>query len=435
VLEAKSIPGGRASSYQAQDAEELVDNCQHVLLGCCVNLIDFYQRAGVGDAIRWHREIHFLEPNGRWSTLRGARLPAPFHLLPSFFRLGFLSLGDKWAIAAALLTMMRSPGPRVDLPMRDWLDARRMPERAVRRFWRPILVSAINEDLERCSTRYAFQFFRMGFLGHPRAYEMGIPTVPLRDLYGPCVARLREAGCPVEFRRRVVGLQLNAEGRVSGALTEEDAPLPADYVVSALPPRELLALLPTGAARKPFFARFEKFETSPISAAHFWFDREVTRREHGVLLDRPVHWFFNKTRNYERESEATYLGLVVSASREWLTLSRREILAEAEREIRAALPGTRGAKITHAAVIKEARATFSATPGVDDLRPPPETPLAGLYLAGDWIRTGWPATMESAVRGGRLAAEAILAAEGRPERLLVPELPASPLIRGNREAG
>ena len=432
MLERKSIPGGRASSYQAQDADELIDNCQHVLLGCCTNLIDYYRRAGVADSIRWHREMHFLERSGRWSTLRGSRLPAPFHLMPSFFRLRFLTRQSKWAIANALLAMMRSRGPAADLPMSAWLEERGMPRQAVERFWRPILVSAINEELERCSTRYAFQFFRLGFLAHPRAYEMGVPAVPLRELYEPCVRMLEERGCPVEFRAAATGLVLSPSGVVEAVLAQEGESLPADYVVSAVPPEATLSLLPEPARRDPFFARFSRFETSPISAAHFWFDREVTRREHGVLLDRPIHWFFNKTRNYERDSQGTYLGLVVSASREWLAMSRREILVEAEREIREALPGAREAKVTHAAVIKEAHATFSAVPGVDELRPPAETPLPGLFLAGDWIQTGWPATMESAVRGGYLAAEAILAAEGRPERLLVDDLSTTPLLRGAR---
>ena len=150
----------------------------------------------------------------------------------------------------------------------------------------------------------------------------------------------------------------------------------------------------------------------------------MTALDHAVLLDRPIQWMFNKTRNYGRaENDGSYLGLVVSASREWLRQPRREILACAEQEVREAFPQAAGARVVKSAVIKEARATFSATPGIDALRPEPETPLPGLLLAGDWVRTGWPATMEGAVRSGYQAAERILAAEGRPVSLVQPDLP------------
>jgi len=428
VLERKSIPGGRASSYEAQDTGEVVDNCQHILMGCCTNLLRFYEDSGVGDRIRWVDRFHFLEPNGRESVLRGSRLPAPFHLLPSFFRLGFLGRADKWAVARALMRMLAGPGPRADGPMLAWLRAAGQTHRAIERFWGPILVSALNEEPERCSTRHAFQIFRQGFLAHPRAYVMGIPRVPLRDLYGPCVERLRAAGCEVTYRAPVRGVAVEA-GRAAGVALEGET-LPADYVVSAAAFDGVAALLPEAWRGHAFFRGWEGIEPSPISAVHLWWDRPVTAMQHAALLDRQVQWMFNKTGDFGRADAGTYMGLVVSASRDWLRRSRGEILEIAEREVRESFPETAGARVEKSAVIKEAKATFSPTPGVDALRPPPETPLPGFFLAGDWVRTGWPSTMEGAVRGGYLAAERILAAEGRPELLLAPDLPATPLLRG-----
>jgi uncharacterized protein with NAD-binding domain and iron-sulfur cluster len=156
---------------------------------------------------------------------------------------------------------------------------------------------------------------------------------------------------------------------------------------------------------------------------HLWWDRPVTDLPHAALLDRQVQWMFNKTGDFARSDPGTYMGLVVSASYDWLERPRREILELAEREVREAFAGTHGASVLKAAVIKEARATYSAVPGVDELRPPPETPIASLILAGDWVRNGWPATMEAAVRSGYQAAERVLAAEGRPEAVLAPDLP------------
>lgn len=430
LLERKSIPGGRASSYDAQDTGETVDNCQHILMRCCTSLWQFYGQAGVQDQIRWTDRLRFLEPNGRISTLGGSRLPAPFHLMPSFFRLRFLGPADKWAIAGALMRMLRSrsPGnPRAgaDVLMTDWLRASRQTPRAVERFWRPILVSALNEEPERCSARYAFQIFRQGFLAHPHAYEMGVPCRPLRDLYGSCVASIQRRGGDVSFRTSV--RQFRREGsRVSG-VDLSDGSVEADYVVSAVPFDEVGPLVGNGAA-DGFFRRWEPMEVSPISAVHLWWDRPVTEMPHAALLDRQVQWMFNKTRDFARDEPGTYMGLVVSASRDWLGRSRREILEIAEREVREAFPATEGAQVIKSAVIKEARATFSPVPGVDDLRPPPETPISNLFLAGDWVRNGWPATMEAAVRSGYHAAERILVAEGRPETLVAPDLPWEAVI-------
>jgi zeta-carotene desaturase len=172
-------------------------------------------------------------------------------------------------------------------------------------------------------------------------------------------------------------------------------------------------------------------EGSPISGVHFWWDREVTPLGHAALLDRQVQWMFNKTQDFGRGQGGTYMGLVVSASRDWIRRSRSEILEIAEREVRESFPGTQGASIVKSAIIKEARATFSATPGIDALRPTPETPIPNLYLAGDWVQNGWPSTMEAAVRSGYIAAERLLAAEKRPEPVVVPDLPWTALIGRN----
>lgn len=426
LCERKSIPGGRASSYDAQETGEPIDNCQHILMRCCTNLWQFYGQAGVQDRVRWIDRLHFLEPNGRRSVLGGSRLPAPFHLMPSFFRVRFLGAADKWAVATAFMRMLRSAGPKPDLLMSDWLRATRQTRRAIERFWRPILVSALNEEPERCSARYAFQVFRQGFLAHPRAYEMGVPRVPLRELYGPCVEALQRQGCEVGFRSSVKGLRVE-EDRVT-AVELADGSLPADHVVSAVPFDGVAALLPDGLARDPFFRRWEGMTVSPISAVHLWWDRAVTDMDHAALLDREVQWMFNKTRDFSRGDGGTYMGLVVSASRDWLNRSRREILEIAEREVRESFPGTAGAAVVKSAVIKEARATFSAGPDIDALRPPADTPVPNLFLAGDWVQNGWPSTMEAAVRSGYQAAERVLAAEGRPEALLAPDLPWTAVI-------
>src|SRR5499427_7775474 len=190
VFEARPFLGGRATSYAVPSGEgeipETIDNCQHILLRCCVNLLDFYQRLGVRDRIKFYREFFFLEPGGRISVLRRGRLPAPFHFTGAFLRMHCLSRADKTAIARALYTMQRERTRRKDLDkisMLDWLLQKRQTAHAIDRFWRQVLVSAVNEDLDRMAATHGFQVFWTGFLARSDSYEMGVPSVPLAELY------------------------------------------------------------------------------------------------------------------------------------------------------------------------------------------------------------------------------------------------------------
>ena len=367
VFEARPFLGGRATSFPlspADDASELIDNCQHVLLRCCVNLLDFYGRLGVKDLISFYREFVFIEPGGRISSLRRERTRR--HDL------------DR-------ITML------------DWLREKRQTPRAIERFWRQVLVSAINEDVDRIAARHGFQVFWLGFLARADSYEMGVPAIPLGELYR---AELWRAAGDVSLRLRCLVESIGPEGILSGGRRHS-----ADYYICALPFERLTALgLPAPA-----------FEHSPITGIHLWFDRPVTDLPHATLLDRTIQWMFNK-------SEGRYLQLVVSASRSLAAMGRAEIISLATAELAEFLPRVRQARLEKAHVIKELRATFSAAPGTEALRPSTHTSRPDLFLAGDWTRSGWPATMEGAVRSGYLAAEAVAKASGRPVSFLLPDI-------------
>src|SRR5438477_5008279 len=189
LFEARPFLGGRATSYTVNSSEgpaETIDNCQHVLLRCCVNLLDFYRRLGVADRIKFYREFFFIEPGGRTSILSAGRFRAPFHFTESFWRLRYLSLPEKIAIGRALFAIRKERNRRTDLDritMLDWLREKRQPQRAIDRFWNQVLVSAINEDLDRMAALHAFQVFWLGFMARANSYQMGIPSVPLGELY------------------------------------------------------------------------------------------------------------------------------------------------------------------------------------------------------------------------------------------------------------
>ncbi len=399
LFEARGFLGGRATSYPAgPDNAEIIDNCQHVLLRCCVNLLDLYRRLEVDRNITFHKEFYFLEPGGRKSILRAGNLPKPLHFAESFLRMSCLTLRDKISLARGIRALERERG-RSDLDrisMLDWLHEKKQTPRAIERFWRQVLVSAINEELGRMAAVHGFQVFLLGFLATKDSYEMGVPNVPLGALYGS------------EAWRRFPGVRIHLRSAVESAgehgVIVNGQKREADSYVLSVPFERLAGLAPQ--LDPP------KFDHSPITGIHLWFDRPVTDLPHAVLLDRTVQWMFNK-------DAGRYVQLVVSASRSLLEMPRNEVIELAVRELGEFFPAAREAKLLKAHVVKEVRATFSAAPGLESRRPPARTRYSNLFLAGDWTRSGWPATMEGAVRSGYLAAEAVI---GTPGKFLLPDI-------------
>jgi squalene-associated FAD-dependent desaturase len=413
LFESRGFLGGRATSYPvpgdtsgAAGASEVIDNCQHVLLRCCVNLMDFYGRLGVADRIQFHKRFYFIEPGGRTSTLEAGSLPAPLHFTGSFRKLAFLGLADKIGIARALLAIRREHGRRTDLDritMLAWLQEKRQTAAAISRFWNQVLVSAINEDLDRMAASHGFQVFWLGFLARANTYEMGIPAVPLGDLYGPDT--WRRIGNVRLHLRSPVDRVIAEDGAIRGVLAGGEQHS-ADSYISALPYERVPAVIPE------LNLNIDRFEHSPITGIHLWFDRSITQLPHATLLDRTIQWMFNK-------SGGRYLQLVVSASRSLVEMPRAEVIALAVHELAEFFPRVKEAQIEKAHVVKEIRATFSAAAGLEQARPLSTTQFPNFFLAGDWTRSGWPATMEGAVRSGYLAAEAAARANGSEQKFLL----------------
>ena len=406
VLESRPFLGGRATSYEVGNGEEaeFIDNCQHILLRCCVNLLDFYERLGVEQDIAFSREFTFIEPGGRRSVLRSGMLPAPAHFAESFLKLSFLNFSEKVSVGRAIQAVGREIR-RTDLDrisMLDWLKEQRQPPRAIERFWRQVLVSAINEELDRMAAAHGLQVFRLGFLARKDAYEMGVPNVPLGRLYSGDAWK-RIGGVELCLRNPVSRVVIE-ENTVRGVLAGERE-VRGDYFVCALPFERVNAVAPE------LGVDVREFEHSPITGIHLWFDRPVTDLPHATLLDRTMQWMFNK-------HEGRYVQLVVSASRSLSEMPRAEVIALALKELGEFFPAVREAKLEKAHVVKEIRATFSAKPGLEAHRPGNRTKVGNLFLAGDWTKSGWPATMEGAVRSGYLAAEAVSATAGAPQKFL-----------------
>lgn len=444
IFERRPYVGGRASSYEHPGTGEVVDNCQHVLLGCCTNLIDFYRRLGVSDKIRWFDELTFIEPGGRSSRMSPSFLPAPMHNIPAFLGAKMLTAGDKLAIAKAMAKISRGLPEDSSEDFLAWLKRNQQTERAIERFWKTVLVSALNEDLERVSVHYAAQVFRESFMKSAEAGRMGLPSVPLSDLYGFATEYIRARGGQVLLRSAVtaigpkqssVGVLTSphqAKTGLGGGPDASSGEQHFDFVVLAAPFQTTASLLPSDSVAELLKQQLVHFESSPITGIHLWFDREITPLPHAVLLDRTIQWMFHKSKFHDkRESDhqGSYVELVVSASKSLVQKSREEILELATRELAEFFPTVKEAKVEKAAVIKEIYATYSIVPGLDQYRPEAKTAWPRIFLAGDWTATGWPATMEGAVRSGYLAAEAITAETGQRQQFVVADLPAKGLMK------
>jgi squalene-associated FAD-dependent desaturase len=448
LFERRPYLGGRASSYEHPGTGEVVDNCQHVLFRVCTNLVEFYRRIGVEGKIRWFDEMNFIEPGGRTSVMRASPLPAPLHTAPSFLNFPFLSAKDKFVISRAIASLAMTAQPDTGRSFLDWCHAHAQTQNAIERFWKPILVSALSEDLDLISISYAAQVVRES-MKSPAARHMGVPTIPLTDLYNRAGDYIRARGGEIRFRS---SLETFSPEPTQVKLRLKDSEEVFDYLILALPFDSIDRVLPQTPEAAPLREKLAHFEPCPITGIHLWFDRQITALDHAVLLDRTVQWIFHKSRLLEKDREGhdfsraenitakkgalapeatgSYIELVVSASKTLIDKSRAEIVDLALKEVREFFPEARAANLVKSTVIKEVHATYSPRPGIDACRPPQATAWPRVFLAGDWTATSWPATMEGAVRSGYLAAEALVAASGMKDRkFLVPDLPASGFMR------
>ena len=437
LFEKRPFLGGRASSWEHPGTGEVVDNCQHVLFRVCTNLVEFYERIGVANQIRWFDQMNFIEPGGRISVMKSSFLPAPMHTSPSFLNFSFLSAADKLSITRALIPLTLTKQRDNGKSFQDWLVQHGQTQGAISRFWYPILVSALSEELDRISVSAAAQVVRES-MKSPEARHMGVPALPLTDLYNAAGDYIRERSGVLHFRCPVESFSADSSQaalRIRGRQEDGAPDQTFDYLIVALPFDALNSLLPDSAESSPIREKISKFENSPITGIHLWFDRQISDLDHAVLLDRTIQWMFHKSRlqpmraQGENGSGGSYIELVVSSSKTLIDKTRTEIVDLALSEVREFFPAARQANLVKSTVIKEVNATYSPRPGIDAFRPMPVTGWPRVFLAGDWTATGWPATMEGAVRSGYLAAEALTRAAGNPQEFLSPDIAPSGLMK------
>ncbi|MFI7407815.1 hydroxysqualene dehydroxylase HpnE [Streptomyces sp. NPDC049627] len=417
LIEGRPRLGGLAFSFQR--GELTVDNGQHVYLRCCTAYRWFLDRIeGAALAPLQDRlDVPVLDvarPEGRrLGRLRRDALPVPLHLGRSLATYPHLSLADRAKVGRAALALkgLDLADPALDTQdFGSWLAAHGQSARAVEALWDLVGVATLNAVAGDASLGLAAMVFKTGLLSDPGAADIGWARVPLGDLHDRLARKaLDSAGVRIEVRTRVTSISPAENGRWSVQVPGET--LHTDAVVLAVAQREAYDLLPAGALDAP--EQLLEIGTAPILNVHVVYDRKVLSRPFFAALGTPVQWVFDRT-DASGLRDGQYLALSQSAAQdeidEPVAALRERYLPELER----LLPRARGADVKDFFVTRERTATFAPTPGVGRLRPGARTKAPGLYLAGAWTATGWPATMESAVRSGVSAAGAALSALGRP---------------------
>ncbi|MGC1678723.1 MAG: hydroxysqualene dehydroxylase HpnE [Candidatus Binataceae bacterium] len=418
VLERKPALGGRAYSFEDPDTGDFVDNGQHVLMGCYTEALDFLHKIGSASKLVFQRdlEIEMLTTPGRSATLRTARLPGPLHMSAALMRYGHLSLGERLGVVRGglkMLAMRRREHPTLEkMTVADLMTALGQGENARRAFWYPLSVATLNDEPEVSSAALLAEVLKRAFFSRRSDSAFVYSRVGLSDLY--CTGArefIERAGGVVATHSIVEGIETGDDGLAMRVRLRDGRRLGAANFISAAPPHHLLRILPEWAIADPFFARLTELGSSPIICVHVWLDREVTRSAFVGFIGTATQWLFNKRRIFERHGERHpgYLSFVISGARKLVDQPNEEILNLVMNDLGTMIPAARNATVLKAIVLKEKQATMAPEPRSYQLRPKAKTPIANLFLAGDWVQTGLPATIESAVISGRAAAAAVIA--------------------------
>lgn len=429
--EGKNHLGGRAGSYQDQSSNELIDNCQHVSMGCCTNLKKLSHKLGIEDCFETQSELYFVGPDNTISTFSESWLPAPFHLSFAFLRLPYITFQEKRLFAFAVKKLAQANrSDLAGLSFADWLKAHRQTPSLIKRVWEVVLVSALSESLDRIDAAYAQKVFFDGFLANREGWRVEIPNTSLKDLYSEQAAKaLKKQGVNVFLNSRLGSINCFEKDSPSATISNGETVL-ADEFVLAIPHYQISKVLPIEYHAHAILQDIERIETAPISSVHLWLDRKMTDLPHAVFVDKFSQWLFSRGITTNEQGEDIYrYQIVISASRDLGKMDNAEIIETIMSELAQVWSEAELAKLIHSRIITEKRAVFSVVPGIDEYRPAQQSMIPNVHFAGDWTQTYWPSTMEGAVRSGYLAAESILSACGKYQQILAPNLPQAALSR------
>lgn len=400
VVEQRPYLGGRASSFPYKDGE--IDIGQHVFLGCCTEYRRFLEKLGAWDEEKIHFQPSFrLEVwrDGLRGILRSAPLPAPLHLLPLLL-FPHLCWGDKLRVLyGALCALWADRYSRECEAFYDWLKRHSQSEAAIQNFWNLITLPALNADVREASAHWGLMVFQEALL-RPHGANLGYSRIGLSQLLDGIFPYLNERGGKVLLSQAAKSLLIE-DAKIKGVLSASGGLLRAGCYVCAVTPDALLRLLPPFWRAHPFFAQVANLRWAPIVNVHLFYDMEVSPLDMVAFLGSHIQWVFSK-------GSGRHLCISLSGAWAYIDKDPKKLIELFSGELARLLPQARLARLEDAVVIKQRYATFLPAPQSERYRPSQRTPIEDLFLAGDWTKTGWPATMEGAVRSGRLCAQEIL---------------------------
>lgn len=418
LFERRPFLGGRAFSFVDPGTGAVLDNGQHVLAGACDRLRRLLGRIG-SPPDAFHRQpaldVPVLDGRGRLASIHAPALPAPLHAAAAIARYRHLSPRARWSVARdvrALAALDAVERAALDgLPLGAWLDDRGAPQEARERFWEILVRPALNVPAAEANLPLAAFFLDRAVWAGPGGGALWLPGGGLGEAIGePALGALRAAEVEIRTGARVRRIALDGD-RVAGVALD-DGDVPADDVVAAVPPRALDELLPDDALPEGGYAAVGE---SPIVNVYLWYDRRVVPVPFAGVFGAPLEWVFNRTLLLGRTAAGgECVAVSLSAADRWIGLAKDALADRIDEAVGRVFPARTGARRLAVAVVKEPRATFRAGAGLAGRRPGPAGPASGLWLAGDWTDTGWPATMEGAVRSGEAAAAALLAGRAAP---------------------
>ncbi len=408
LLERRNHLGGRAYSFIDAKTGDVVDNGQHLFMGCYHHTIAFLEKIGRLDRLKFQDRprVDFLDAEG-FTSFDCPPLPAPLNVLAGLLRMKGIGIGDKlraFNVGRAIKGNGRlSPGA---LTVDQWLDELGQSARIKKRFWQPMVVATLNQSPDIASARMLKVVLQEAFGGDSKSARIGISRVGLNDLYtdGACDF-IKTRGGDVQTGSQVQRLVIE-RGVVVAIELKDGQRVEGDYFISAVAPEALFAILPDELRNKEF-AQLEALGSSPIVSINLWFDRPIIDREFVGLLGTRSQWIFNKDLILSPGKQQNQVAVIISAARDFVDWTRNDLVEMAISELHELLPASRAASLLHSVIVKEREATLSHTVESDSLRPGPRTSIPNLILAGDWTDTGLPATIESAVMSGDVAADMI----------------------------
>ncbi len=417
LLEKRPFLGGRAFSFRDPETGIEVDNGQHVFVGACDQYMRFLRDIGAWQNVRMPKRLAArVIRDGKSAWLRASSwIPGSAANLPALLGYSHVSFVGRLRLLYGMMRIRfarREPGgPLEDQIFEDWLRERGQTDETISRFWNLIVLPALNDNISEVSADAGLMLFQTALLGAPTKAAIGYPVVGLSRLAGDAAQEfITDRGSEIKLSADVAGLALE-NGRVCGVQLESGELVDADSVVVALPAAATRELISSDISSADHFSPADDVETAPIVGVHIWYDTEVIDDLFVAVLDSPLQWVFNVTRMHERETEDSgngqHIAISLSGAWQWKDKSKAELREIFVSEMARVFPAAANASVTRFITVKMLDATFRVTPGAEKNRLPQETPVPGLFLAGDWTRTGWPSTMESAVRSGNLAADAV----------------------------